>query len=295
MGLLWAAEPLAGLCSPLLGRAALPFARVLAPWLTTLPLLALLHGGAPLWGVAANLVLLPLVAFLAPVGLALVLVPARAGRGAGPGRAAGLDRAAPGAVLRPDRAPGHRRACGRGSPCSWAGCSWPTCTRGSGGPAGCARPWPAAPWACWPRGGTGRAPAALSLEAVDIGQGDALLLRVPGGDATLVDTGPDPRAARRIARVLSRRGVREPVHLVVTHPHLDHAGGWATLARLWPAASAALPAMAGPERPLGAATDRPGAAAGARRPAARGQPGAGARPPSRCAGRPGPWRCGIPT
>jgi competence protein ComEC len=64
-----------------------------------------------------------------------------------------------------------------------------------------------------------------------------------------VDTGPDPRAARRLARVLSRRGVREPVHLVVTHPHLDHAGGWATLARLWPLASAGLPVQAGPGDP----------------------------------------------
>ncbi len=95
-------------------------------------------------------------------------------------------------------------------------------------------------------GGVGRAPGAFSVEAIDVGQGDALLVRVPGGDATLVDTGPDPRAARRIARVLSRRGVREPVHLVLTHPHLDHAGGWATLARLWPPATVALPALAEP-------------------------------------------------
>jgi competence protein ComEC len=101
------------------------------------------------------------------------------------------------------------------------------------------------------RGGTGRAPAALSLEAVDVGQGDALLVRVPEGDATLVDTGPDPWSARRLARVLSRRGVREPVHLVVTHPHLDHAGGWATLARLWPFASVGLPVQAGPGDPWG--------------------------------------------
>jgi competence protein ComEC len=92
--------------------------------------------------------------------------------------------------------------------------------------------------------GTGRAPDALSLEAVDVGQGDALLLRVPGGEATLVDTGPGPWAARRLVRVLSRRGLREPLHLLLTHPHSDHAGGWGTLARLWPPASTGLPAMA---------------------------------------------------
>jgi competence protein ComEC len=92
--------------------------------------------------------------------------------------------------------------------------------------------------------GTGHKATALSLEAVDIGQGDALLLRVPDGDATLVDAGPAPWAARRIARVLSRRGVKEPLHLIITHPHSDHAGGWATLSRLRPFASVALPVLA---------------------------------------------------
>ena len=243
VGLAWASEPLAGLFSPLLGRAALPFARILAPWLTTVPLLALLHGGAPLWGVAANLALLPLVAVLAPLCLALTFLPV-------PGLVQVL-----GALL------------------GWAGERVvPVFARIV--PLATARLWPwialllgwlllahlhsrfrPTRWLCatlaaaslllLSRRGTGRAPGALSIEAMDIGQGDALLVRVPGGDATLVDTGPDPRAARRIARVLSRRGVREPVHLVLTHPHLDHAGGWATLSRLWPMASAALPAMAG--------------------------------------------------
>jgi len=95
--------------------------------------------------------------------------------------------------------------------------------------------------------GTGQAPRTLSLESVEIGQGDALLLRAPQGDATIVDTGSSPWSARRLVRVLSRRGVREPLHLVVTHPHGDHAGGWATLARLWPLASVHGPALANPE------------------------------------------------
>jgi competence protein ComEC len=247
VGLCWACEPLAGLAGPLLGRAALPFARVLAPWLTTLPLLALLHGGVPLWGVAANLVLLPLVALLAPLCFALTLLPV-------PGLVPVL-----GGLL------------------GWTGEHLvPVFARIV--PVATGQPWPwiallpgwillaqrharfqRTRWLCaalavlslglLAAGGTGRRPAALSVEAVDIGQGDAILVRVPGGDATLVDTGPDPRAARRIARVLSRRGVREPVHLVLTHPHLDHAGGWATLARLWPPASTALPALAGPLEP----------------------------------------------
>jgi competence protein ComEC len=94
--------------------------------------------------------------------------------------------------------------------------------------------------------GTGRAPATLSLEAVDVGQGDALILRVPKGHATIIDTGPTPWAARRIARVLSRRGVREDIDLVITHPHGDHAGGWATLARLRSFEALYIPATALP-------------------------------------------------
>jgi competence protein ComEC len=243
VGLLWGAEPLAGLCSPFLGRWALPFAQLLAPWLSTLPLLALLHGGAPLWGVPANLVLLPLVAFLAPVCLALVLLPVTWAVQALGGLLGWL-----GTALVPWFA--------RVAPLA-TGVLWPWLALILGwlllaqAHAQFRRTrWLSAGLLCGTlalvaTGGTGRAPGSLSLEAMDIGQGDALLLRVPGGDATLVDTGPDPRAARRIVRVLSRRGVREPVHLLLTHPHLDHAGGWATLARLWPLASAARPPLGG--------------------------------------------------
>jgi len=107
--------------------------------------------------------------------------------------------------------------------------------------------------------GTGRRPSTLSLEAMDIGQGDALLLRVPDGDANLLDTGLGPWPARRLARVLSRRGVREPVHLILTHPHGDHAGGWATLARLWPLASTSVPTTAEDEDPWLAFLPKPDA------------------------------------
>jgi len=246
-GVIWTCEPLAGLGSALLGRAAAPLARVLAPWLATFPLLALLHGGVPLWGVAANLLLLPLVAVLAPLCLALVLVPV-------PGLVAVLGGllAWTGTRLAP--------AFARITPLA-TGVLWPWLALLLGWLllAQLHAQFRRTRWLCaslagasgllLAAGGTGRRPAALSVEAIDVGQGDALLVRVPGGDATLVDTGPDPRAARRIVRVLSRRGVREPVHLILTHPHLDHAGGWATLARLWPPASTALPALAGPAGP----------------------------------------------
>ncbi|MBI1754584.1 MAG: ComEC/Rec2 family competence protein [Acidobacteria bacterium] len=247
LGLLWGAEPIAGLLSPLLGRLSPPFSRLAAPWLSTLPLLALLHGGAPWWGILANLLVLPLVAFLTPLCLLLILLPL-------PGLAQGI-----GAVL------------------TWMGDRLVPALTGIA-PLGTGILWP---WLLLALGwlalahlqgrlrrsrwltvvlagaslgllasrGTGRAAPTLSLEAVDVGQGDALLLRVPGGEATLIDTGPSPWTGRRLARVLSRRGVREPVHLLLTHPHGDHAGGWATLARLWPLSSTVVPVIAGEEDP----------------------------------------------
>ncbi len=247
LGLLWGAEPLAGLLSPLLGRWALPFARLAAPWLSTMPLLALLHGGAPRWGILANLLVLPLVAFLTPVCLLLILAPLP---GLTPAAAAVLtwmgDRLVPALTGITPLATGilwpwlaltlgwlalaHRQAL--------AGRTRALTVALAGGSL-----------ILMATHGTGRAPATLSLEAVDVGQGDGLLLRVPGGDATLVDTGPLPWSGRRLVRVLSRRGVREPVHLILTHAHSDHAGGWSTLARLWPLASTSVPATSEDEDP----------------------------------------------
>lgn len=250
LGLLWGAEPLAGLLSPLLGRLALPFARLAAPWLSTMPLLALLHGGAPWWGILANLLVLPLVALLTPLCLALILVPLP-----------GLTEVA-GALL---TWMGDRLVPALTGIAPLAtGLLWPWLLLALGWLAlahlqGCMRRARALTLGLvglsvglLAARGTGRAPDTLSLESVDIGQGDALLLRIPGGDATLVDTGPGPWTGRRLARVLSRRGVREPLHLVLTHAHGDHAGGWATLARLWPLATTSVPVTSDEEDPWAA-------------------------------------------
>jgi len=58
--------------------------------------------------------------------------------------------------------------------------------------------------------------------ALDVGQGDALLLDPPGPTAALVDAGP-PGAD--IATALEERDVRRLTHLIITHDQLDHAGG----------------------------------------------------------------------
>jgi competence protein ComEC len=72
-------------------------------------------------------------------------------------------------------------------------------------------------------------PRTLEIHAIDVGQGDALAVRTPGGRWLLVDTGP--RGARfdagrdRVVPYLLRRGVRRIDVLVLTHPDADHIGG----------------------------------------------------------------------
>jgi competence protein ComEC len=63
--------------------------------------------------------------------------------------------------------------------------------------------------------------APFTLTALDVGQGDALLLRAPGA-VVLVDTG-EPDAD--VVRLLRGEGVNQLDLLVVTHAHLDHVGG----------------------------------------------------------------------
>lgn len=74
------------------------------------------------------------------------------------------------------------------------------------------------PWAAPP------AVTTLSLTALDVGQGDAMLVEVPGSPPArmLVDAGPDETAA---LAALRRRGVTALDVVVVSHPHADHTNG----------------------------------------------------------------------
>lgn len=65
-------------------------------------------------------------------------------------------------------------------------------------------------------------PSTLELTVLDVGQGDAALVRGPGGGAWLVDGGPDREA---VLRWLRREGLRELDAVVLSHPHADHLGG----------------------------------------------------------------------
>ncbi|MFN2471719.1 MAG: ComEC/Rec2 family competence protein [Gaiellaceae bacterium] len=85
------------------------------------------------------------------------------------------------------------------------------------------RHWTRDTWPPPPRDG-------LRITALDVGQGDAILLQVPEG-AVLVDEGP-PEA--RVATQLQRLGVRRLALLVLSHPQRDHVGGAAGVLRALP-------------------------------------------------------------
>jgi competence protein ComEC len=81
-----------------------------------------------------------------------------------------------------------------------------------------------------------RLPSRPEAVFLDVGMGDAILLRGPSGEVILVDGGPDPAVLRR---ALLSRGVRHIDLLVASHGHEDHLAGlagitrWASVGRLW--------------------------------------------------------------
>jgi competence protein ComEC len=67
-----------------------------------------------------------------------------------------------------------------------------------------------------------------TVEILDVGQGDAILIRSPEGKTALVDAGPHQDLA---AELLRRRGIKSLDLVVVSHHHADHYGGMEAVVR----------------------------------------------------------------
>lgn len=64
----------------------------------------------------------------------------------------------------------------------------------------------------------------LQIFALDVGQGDGLLVIAPSGKTVLIDAGP-VQAGASVVAALQRHGVATLDLIVATHPHADHIGG----------------------------------------------------------------------
>ena len=73
----------------------------------------------------------------------------------------------------------------------------------------------------------GSKPAAagkdLTVKMLDVGQGDAILIRT-AEQTILIDTG-DTDEHEKFAAALKKEGVKTVDKLIITHPHADHLGG----------------------------------------------------------------------
>jgi competence protein ComEC len=105
--------------------------------------------------------------------------------------------------------------------------AWPSATRHAAAAVGLALIVVGAALA-WP---PPRAPSRLTVDYLDVGQGDATLIRDPYGAAVLFDGGP-PEG--RVDRVLRRLGVRRLSAVVATHQSRDHHGGLLQVVRRFP-------------------------------------------------------------
>jgi competence protein ComEC len=61
----------------------------------------------------------------------------------------------------------------------------------------------------------------VTIDFLDVGQGDSILIRSSEGKTALVDAGP----SKEIVPLLRERGVKSIDLVVVSHHHADHYGG----------------------------------------------------------------------
>lgn len=65
----------------------------------------------------------------------------------------------------------------------------------------------------------------LTLDVIDVGHGDSLLARLPGGSVILIDAGSEEAGRTRVVPYLRRAGIRRLDAVIITHFDADHLGG----------------------------------------------------------------------
>lgn len=82
-------------------------------------------------------------------------------------------------------------------------------------------------------------PGTMTLDFINVGQGDATLVRFPGGTTLLIDGGGWPEGSpdvgkRVVVPFLRRKGIHRIDYLLLSHPDQDHVGGLAAVVRAFP-------------------------------------------------------------
>ncbi|HNW35341.1 MAG TPA: MBL fold metallo-hydrolase [Candidatus Ozemobacteraceae bacterium] len=78
-------------------------------------------------------------------------------------------------------------------------------------------------------------PGWLEAAFIDVGKGDAAIIRFPDGRSCLIDTGYAD-TSETVIRNLKKRGLTSLDLIVITHDHKDHAGGYPAIVREFPTA-----------------------------------------------------------
>ena len=214
--------------------------------LATAPVSALVFGRVALIGIVLNMVAIPLTALVVPALLASLLAfplapeLARAFATSGSILLTGLERIAQVGARAP--AFGETGAGSLAAAAPWvvvlAAAWWSIHDRSTVREAwrrtawtGTAVAWGLLLWSLAPARAIGK--GDLTLLFVDVGQGDAALIRTPGGHWVAVDAGPLANgwdAGRRVlVPLLHRYRVARLDAFVMSHAHLDHVGGASAL------------------------------------------------------------------
>jgi competence ComEA-like helix-hairpin-helix protein len=76
---------------------------------------------------------------------------------------------------------------------------------------------------------TATRPGEVTVSILDVGQGDAILIRSPEGKTALIDAGP----SHHVVTLLKERGITSLDLVILSHHHADHYGGMADVVKIF--------------------------------------------------------------